>query len=97
MLFNISDNHRITIREVAHDIVITFCSCQAIFMGILEMKRAAANIVPKLLNVEQKQRRIDIVQEMLMTYNYDFVKKVITGDESWVYGYDIDTKAPSYQ
>ena len=25
------------------------------------------------------------------------VKKVITGDESWVYGYDIETKAQSYQ
>ena len=27
----------------------------------------------------------------------DFVKKVITGDESWVYGYDVETKAQSSQ
>ena len=25
----------------------------------------------------------------------DLLKKVITGDESWVYGYDIETKAQS--
>ena len=38
---------------------------------------------------------MDIAQEMLMTFNKDpdFLKKVITGDESWVYGYDIATKA----
>ena len=27
----------------------------------------------------------------------DLLKKVITGDESWVYGYDIETKAQSFQ
>ena len=54
----------------------------------------AANIVPKLLNFEQKQRRMDIAQEMLTTFNDvpNLLKKVITGDESWVYGYDIDAK-----
>ena len=29
--------------------------------------------------------------------NPDLLKKVITGDESWVYGYDIETKAQSSQ
>ena len=59
------------------------------------MKRAAAKIVPKLFNFEQKQRRIDIAQEILATFNNDpdLLKKVITRDESWVYGYDIITKA----
>ena len=59
------------------------------------MKRAAAKIVPKLLNFEQKQHRMDIAQEMLTTFNNDpdLLKRVITTDESWVYGYDIETKA----
>ena len=58
------------------------------------MKRAAAKIVPKLQNFEQKQCRIDIALEMLTNVNVysDLLKKVITGDESWVYGYDIETK-----
>ena len=48
------------------------------------MKRAAVKIVPKLLNFEQKQRRIDITQEMLMIFkdDLDLLKKVITADES---------------
>ena len=35
------------------------------------MKRAAAKIVSKLLNFEQKQRHMDIAQEMLTTCNDD--------------------------
>ena len=61
----ILDNRGITIREVADDVVISFGSCQAIFTDLLAMKRAAAKIVPKLLNFEQKQRRMDIAQETI--------------------------------
>ena len=39
---------------------------------------------------------MDIAQEMLITFNYDpdVFKKFITGVESWVYGYVIETKVP---
>ena len=47
------DNRRITIREVADDVGITFGSWQASFMDALGMKRRATKIVPKLLNFEQ--------------------------------------------
>ena len=47
-------NNRITLREVVDHVGISFGSCQAIFTDVLSMKRAAAKIVPKLLNFEQK-------------------------------------------
>ena len=50
----ILDNRRITIRDVAEDVGISFGSCQAIFTNGLGMKRATANVVPKLLNFKQK-------------------------------------------
>ena len=46
-------NRRITIRELANDVGISFDLCQTIFMDVLGMKREAAKIVPKLLNFEQ--------------------------------------------
>ena len=46
----ILDNRRITVTDVADDVGISCDSCQAIFTDILGLKRAAANIVPKLLN-----------------------------------------------
>ena len=40
-----------------------------------------------------------LAQKMLTIFSNDpdLRKKVITGDESWVYGYDIETKAQSSQ
>ena len=35
------------------------------FAGVLGIKSAAAKIVPKLINFEQKQRRMDIAQKMM--------------------------------
>ena len=51
------NNRRIIIREVADD--------------ILGMKLAAAKIVPKLLNFDQKQCRLNIAQEMLRMFTDD--------------------------
>ena len=66
------NNRRITVREVADDVGISFDSCQAIFKDVLGMKFAAARIVPKLPNFEQKKKcRLDIAQEILTTFNDD--------------------------
>ena len=65
----ILDIRRITIREVADNVGISFGSCQLIFTDILGMKRSTADIVSKLLNFVQKQHRLDISQEMLTTFN----------------------------
>ena len=82
----ILDNRRIAIREVADDVGISFGSCQVIFENVLGIQRAAAEIVPKLLHFEQKQRCMNIAQKMLTTCNDDpvLLKKVITGEESRV-------------
>ena len=59
------------------------------------IRERAAKIIPNLQNFEQKQCRMNIVEEMLTAFNDDpnLLRKVITSDESWVYGYDIETKA----
>ena len=66
----------------------------AIFSDILGPKRVAAKFVPKLLNFEQKTRGMTMAQEMLNDVNDDpdLLERVITGDESWVYGYYVETK-----
>ena len=57
------------------------------------MKRVAAKFVPELLNFEPKQRRMEVAQESLNEVNHDaeLLKCTITGDETWVYGYDVET------
>ena len=92
-------NRRITIREVAEEIGISFGSCHAIFKDTLGLRRVAAKFVPKLLNFQQKLNRKNISEESLAAVNEDpnLIKRIITGDETWVYGYDVETKAQSSQ
>ena len=54
------DNRWIIIREFADDVDISFGSCQAIFTDVLSIKSAAARIVLKLLNFEQKQQSVGL-------------------------------------
>jgi histone-lysine N-methyltransferase SETMAR len=63
------------------------------------MCRVVAKFVPKLLSQEQQQLRLEVVRDMLECANVDpeFLKTVITGDETWVYGYDPETKMQSSQ
>ena len=89
------ENRRITIGEVAEDVSISVGSCHAIFSDILGLRRVAAKFVPKFLDFNQKTHRMTIAQEMLNDVNDDpdLLERVITGDESWVYGYDVKNKA----
>ncbi|UYV79244.1 hypothetical protein LAZ67_17001721 [Cordylochernes scorpioides] len=92
-------NRRITVRKVSEDLNISIGSCHSIFINDLGMRRVAAKFVPKLLNCDQKQHRMNIANEMLDSVRDDpnLLQRDITGDESWVYGYDVETKAQSSQ
>ena len=61
----VMNDRRIIIREVADEVGISIGSCHEIFSNVLGMKRVAAKFVPKLLNFEQKQRRMEVAQESL--------------------------------
>ncbi|UYV62855.1 hypothetical protein LAZ67_2002161 [Cordylochernes scorpioides] len=92
-------NRQITVREVAEDLNISIGLCHSIFINDLGMRRVAAKFVPKLLNCDQKQHRMNIANEMLDSVRDDpnLLQRVITGGEAWVYGYDVETKAHSSQ
>ncbi|UYV64466.1 hypothetical protein LAZ67_3000846 [Cordylochernes scorpioides] len=79
-------NRRITVREVAEDLNISIGSCHSIFINDLGMRRVAAKFVPKLLNCDQKQHRMNISNEMLDSIHNDpnLLQRVITGDEAGV-------------
>jgi len=55
------------------------------------MRTVCAQMVPNELTEEQKQRRITICQDLLETQD-DILGRVITGDETRVYQYDLETK-----
>jgi hypothetical protein len=63
------------------------------------MSHITAKFVPYLLNENQKQKRTQISDELLARAetDKDFSKNINTGDETWIYGYDIETKRQSSQ
>ena len=65
------------------------------------MRRDAAKFVPRLITQDQKKKttRLTLCQELKNQFESDpnFLSKVITGDESWSYGYDPETKQASSQ
>ena len=65
----------------------------------LGMKCVVAKFILWLLLPEQKEHRAAVANDLIQTATNepDFLKKVITGDESWVYGYDLETKSWSSQ
>jgi hypothetical protein len=50
--------------------------------------------VPRLLSDDQKDLRFSVCRELKQQAREDpnFISNIITSDETWVYGYDPETK-----
>jgi len=68
-------------------------------MEELGMHLVTAKFVPRILTADQKQQRINVCTELRQLASDDetFLPRFITGDESWVYSYDPETKQQSSQ
>ena len=56
-------------------------------------------MVPRLLNDDQKEHRMQVCQditERLQTEPH-LLRRVITGDETWIFEYDLETKCQNCQ
>jgi hypothetical protein len=60
------------------------------------MRHIAAEFVPRLLTNDQKQRHVKFCLQLREKANEDptstSISTIISGDESWIYGYDPETK-----
>jgi len=88
-----------TIKDIATIVNMSYKTVQTILTCDLNMRRVAAKFVPRLLTPEQKEHHVAICQELHQRAMDDpsFMSRVIIGDESWVCGYDPETKQQSSQ
>ena len=95
----IRSNRRLTIREISEDLNISYGSVQNILTTDLNVRRVSAKLVPRVLRVEQKQQLLSISLELRDRAASDssYLENVIMEDETWVYGYDPETRVQSSQ
>jgi len=95
----VCNNRRLTVREIADGCGISVDSCNAILTDDLHMKHVCMKFVPCLLTDDQREQRQTIAHDLFERSYEDmqFLKNIVTGDESWVYGYDLETKQQSSQ
>jgi hypothetical protein len=65
----------------------------------LGMHHVATKFVSRILTTDQKQQYVNVCEELRQIASSDatFLSRVITGDESWSYCYDPETKQQSSQ
>ena len=92
-------DRRRTIEEVADLTGVCKTSCFKIITEDLGLRRVSAKMVPRLLTPEQKETRVEMCREIKRQLEDDagLLSKVVTGDETWCYGYDPETKQQSSQ
>jgi len=63
------------------------------------MRLISARFVPRPLSDDQKALRVSVCRELKQEARDDpnFISSIITGDETWVYGYDLEAKQQSSQ
>ena len=90
---------RRTINDIAAIVSVSYGTVKTILTCDLNMQRVASKFVPRRLAPKQTERHVAIRQELRQCALDDpsFMSRVITGDESWVYGYDPETKQKSSQ
>ena len=92
-------DRRQTIHDVCEIVGLSYGTVQRIVVDNLNMSRNSARFVPRLLSDYQKALRVSVCRELKQQAREDpnFISNIITGDETWVYGYDPETKQQSSQ
>ena len=95
----VHEDHRRTVKDIAAIVNVSYGTVQTILTCDLNMHRVGAKFVPRLLTPEQKEHCVAICYELRQRAVDDpsFISRVITGDDSWVCGYDPETKQQSLQ
>jgi len=77
----VRENLRLTVRSIAEQVNIDRETVGKILTEDLDMRKVCAEMVPKKLTEEQKQRRATICQDLLERQD-DILGRVVTGDET---------------
>ena len=82
------NNRRIKVAKLASECGISNGSVYTIIHEHLGMSKVSARWVPRNLNMQDHQQRVESSKELLEVYNAnpeDFHTRLVTGDETWLH------------
>lgn len=90
-------DRRLSIQYIADTLNMSTFAVHGIVTENLQMRKVCAKLVPKVLTEDQKELRVSRCQELLdlIQNEPDFLNSVVTGDESWMFEYDPESKRQS--
>ncbi|GFT41022.1 putative mariner transposase [Nephila pilipes] len=94
----IKQDRHVTYREIEASLDISMTSINKILHEHLSVKKICSRWIPHNLTNSQKKARVDWCKEMLEKYiqgTSKAVYNIYTGDESWIYAYEPETKQQS--
>lgn len=89
-------DRRASLREMSEELNLTYYNVHQIVTEKLAMRKVCAKLDPKVLTDEQMQLRVRLSHEVLESDGQDnILETTITGDESWCFEYDPESKRQS--
>ena len=92
-------DHRSTARMIANELIMNSERVWTIIVEELRMRKICAKMFPRLSTDEQKERCMEVCQDILTRLETDpnLLGRTITGNESWIFEYDSFTKRQSLE
>jgi len=94
----ILEDRRVSAKSIAQQLGISHEWVGSIIHEDLDMRKLSAKWVPKCLNADQKRQRCQSPEQTLEFFRRDpndFLSRLVTMDETWLYHYDPETKQQS--
>ena len=86
----VRSDRRLGLRVIAEELNMNRETVLQIVKEDLRVRKISAKMVPRILTQDQKQRRRHISSDLLR--NAEMFDRAITGDETWCFQYDTETK-----
>lgn len=96
----VEEDTRKTCEDIENITGIPHSTVYRILVDDLKKKKVFAKWVPHLLNEGQIQERVSLSRANLRRFRregQDFLSRIVTGDETWVYSWDPELKRQSAQ
>jgi len=95
----ILEDRRISAKSIAEQLGISCERVGSIVHEDLDMRKLSAKWVPKCLNADQKRRcqTSEQLSEFFRRDPNDFLSRLVTMNETWLYHYDPETKQQSME